>query len=122
MNDLPLYLVVLGLVLSALVFVLGFLFLFKPELGLAFATHRLENLPTVMVNLYFTMAILMAGSIFYGEPEVIAFVFAVTGLAPAHDAWIYARAGQPFIKHVYPAVLSAIMAIGALIVYQTGAV
>jgi hypothetical protein len=70
-----------------------------------------------MANRYFSMAAVMIGALVYGRPEVIAFVFAATGFGPAHDAWIYARAGQPYKKHVLPAVLSAYVAIGALIVY-----
>ena len=117
MNDFPIYLTGLGAVLSVIVVYLGILFMFAPERGLAFATHKVENLPSVMANRYFSMAAVMIGSLVYGEPEVIAFVFAATGFGPAHDAWIYARAGQPYKKHVLPAVLSAYVSIGALIVY-----
>jgi len=69
------------------------------------------------------MAAIMIGSLIYGKSEVIAFTFAVTGLTPAHDAVIYARPDQPYKKHIVPAVLSAFVAIGALIVYfNSGAV
>ena len=117
MTVMPLIIIGLGGILSVIVIYLGVLFQFAPERGLAFATHRVENLTSVMVNRYFSMAAIMIGSLIYGKPEVIAFVFAATGFTPAHDAWIYARAGQPYKKHVLPAVLSAFVVIGALIVY-----
>ncbi len=113
---------ILGAVLSLVVFYIGVLFLIAPERGLKFSTHRAENLTSVMANRYFMMAAMMAGSLVYAKPEVIAFVFFVTGLTPVHDAWIYARNGQPFSKHIPPAVMSALMVIGALYVYfSTGA-
>jgi hypothetical protein len=117
MTEMPLIIMALGAILSVIVIYLGVLFQFAPERGLAFATHKVENLPAVMANRYFSMAAVMVGSLVYGRPEVIAFVFAATGFGPAHDAWIYARAGQSYKKHVLPAVLSAYVAIGALIVY-----
>ncbi len=117
MTEMPLIIIALGGILSVIVIYLGILFQFAPERGLVFATHKVEYLPSVMANRYFSMAAVMIGALVYGKPEVIAFVFAATGFGPAHDAWIYARAGQPYKKHVLPAVLSAYVAIGALIVY-----
>jgi len=117
MTEIPLIIIALGGILSAIVLYLAALFQFAPERGLAFATHKVENLTAVMANRYFSMAALMVGSLFYGKPAVIAFVFAAIGFGPAHDAWIYARAGQPYKKHILPAVLSAFVVIGALIVY-----
>ena len=123
MTEMPLIIMALGGLLCVVVFYLGVLFQFAPERGLAFATHRVENLTSVMANRYFSMAAIMTGSLVYGKSEVIAFTFAVTGLTPAHDAWIYARAGQPYKKHIVPAVFSTFVVIGALIVYfNSGAV
>ena len=117
-----LFILGLGGALCLVVTYLGVLFLFTPERGLEFSSHQRNSLTTVMANRYFSMAAIMIGSLIYGEPEVIAFVFIVTGLTPAHDAWIYARQGQPFTKHIPPAVLSAIVAAAALYVYfNTGA-
>ena len=98
------------------------LFWLNPEKGLAFATHRRENLTEVMVNRYFVIFMVMGGALWYGQPEVVAFVFAVTGIAPLHDAMIYRRAGKPFRKHLIPAALSAVVAVWALLLtINTGA-
>ena len=123
MTEMPLIITALGAILSVIVIYLGVVFQIAPERGLSSSMHTSENLPKVMANRYFSMAAIMIGSLFYGRPEVIAFVFAATGYAPAHDAWIYARSGLPYKKHVLPAVLSAYVTIGALIVYlNSGAV
>ena len=113
MNGLPLFLVLLGGAMTLTVVYLAAIFWIAPERGMNFATHRLEGLPQVMVNRYFVIFMMMGGALFYGQPEVVAFVFAVTGLGPAHDAWIYYRLGKPFQKHLIPATLSAVVAIWA---------
>ena len=123
MSDLPIYITALAALMCAMVLYLGIIFLWAPEKGLEFATHQREHLPSVMANRYFMMAAIMIGSLIYGRPEVIAFAFAVTGYTPAHDAWIYAQNGQPYGKHVVPAVLSAVVVAAALVTfYKTGSV
>ncbi len=119
MNDLPMMMQLLGWAMTLLVAYLCILFWVAPEKGLAFASHRAENLPQVMVNRYFAIFMVMGGALIYGRPEVVAFVFAVTGLGPAHDAWIYYRAGKPFTGHLIPAAASAIVSIWALNIYLT---
>jgi len=123
MSNLPLFMVVLGLAMTLAVGSLGLRFWLNPEKGMAFATHRLEGLPQVMINRYFIIMMVIGGSIFYGRPEVVAFAFAVTGIGPLHDAWVYYRVGQPFRLHLIPAALSAIVAIWALtLIPNAGAV
>lgn len=109
----------IAIFLTATVLILGLLFMFAPDRGMAFATHHPENLPSVMANRYFTNAALMIGALLYGKPVIIAFVFIATGYGAAHDAVIYARAGQPYKKHILPAVLSTIVGGGAFLIYLT---
>jgi len=122
-NDLPLMMVLLGGAMTLTVAYLGISFWLDPVKGMAFATHRPEGLPQVMVNRYFVIMMMIGGSLYYGRPEVVAFSFAVTGIGPAHDAWIYYRLGQPYKKHLIPAALSAVVAIWAFtLIPNAGAV
>ncbi len=117
MSTLPLPVYLLALAMTGIVIWLAVLFLWAPGRGLTFATHEAENLPEVMANRYVAMALIMAGALYNGNPGLIAFIFAATGLSAAHDAWIYARHGKPFVKHVFSATLSAVIALAALIVH-----
>ncbi len=118
---LPIGMIILGGLMTLLVMYLCYSFWATPEKGMDFASHRAESLIAVMANRYFVYFMVMGGALYYGRPEVVAFVFIVTGLSPLHDAWIYYRAGKPFIPHLIPAVLSAIVAIWALaLTTQTG--
>ncbi len=117
MSGLPMYVSAPALFLTGIVVWLAVLFFWKPERGLTFATHERDYLPEVMANRYLAMALIMAGALYDGEPALIAFVFAATGLSAAHDARIYARHRKPFFKHVFSAVFSAIVAAAALLVH-----
>ncbi len=122
MSDLPLALLVLGWAMTLFVAFLAGFFWIAPERGMAFATHRPEGLPQVMVNRYFVIFMVMGGALIYGRAEVVAFVFAVTGIGPLHDAYVYFRLGRSYKKHLVPAALSAVVAIWALMIYSnTGA-
>ena len=114
MNDLPTGMVLLGGAMTMFVAFLALFFWAAPEKAMAFATHRPEGLPQVMVNRYFVILMMIGGSLYYGRPEVVAFCFAVTGIGPAHDAWVYYRLGQPYRKHLIPAALSVVVAVWAL--------
>ncbi len=123
MSTLPFPVVLLAVAMTGIVIWLAILFLWAPGRGLRFATHEVENLPEVMANRYVAMALIMAGALYNGDPGLIAFVFAATGLSAAHDAWIYARHGKSFLKHLFSATLSAVIALAALIVhFNAGAV
>ena len=117
MNGLPIQVTVLAVFLTGIVIWLAVLFLWSPKRGLTFATHERENLPEVMANRYLAMALIMAGALYNGDPGLIAFIFAATGFSAAHDAWIYARHKKPFVKHVFSATLSAVVAVAALVVH-----
>lgn len=122
MSELPILLLLLGGAMTLTVVYLAAIFWASPERGMDFATHRPEGLPQVMVNRYFVIFMVMGASLWYGKPEVIAFVFAITGIGPAHDAWIYYRLGQPYKKHLIPAALSAVVAVWAYtLIPNTGA-
>ena len=117
MSALPAYLSVPALFLTGIVVWLAVLFLWAPRRGLSFATHEAENLPEVMANRYLAMALIMAGALYNGNPGLISFVFAATGISAAHDAWIYARHRKPWGKHLFSALLSAVVAAVALILH-----
>ncbi len=117
MSALPAYVSLPALALTGIVIWLAVLFLWAPRRGLRFATHEAENLPEVMANRYLGMALIMAGALYNGNPGLISFVFAATGLSAAHDAWIYARHHKPYLKHVFSASLSALVSVAALAVY-----
>lgn len=113
MNALPLPLILLGGALTLMVVYLCLIFWIAPQKGMAFATHRPEGLQQVMVNRYFVIFMVMGGALYTGDPAIVTFVFAITGIGPLHDAWIYFRLGKPCGKHLIPAVLSGVVAIWA---------
>ena len=101
---------------------LGVMFLRDPAKGMAFATHRLENLPQVMADRYVALVALGLGATCYGDMKVIAFLFAVFAFLGFADAVIYARAGTPFSKHLMAGVAATVVVVVALAAnFQTGA-
>ena len=120
MSGLPLPLMLLGWALTLTVVYLAWAFWSDSEAGLAFATHRAEQLPRVMVNRYFVIFMFMGGALVSRDPLWIAYAFAVNGIAPLWDAMIYRKAGQPFAKHLVPAALSAVVVGWACYIWQTG--
>jgi hypothetical protein len=120
LSELPTLMVLLGGAMTLMVTYLCVSFWIAPEKGMAFATHRIEGLPQVMVNRYFVIAMMMGGSLIYGRLDVIAYVFAVTGVGPLHDAWVYYRLGTSYKKHLLPAALSAVVATWAFTIHLNG--
>jgi hypothetical protein len=119
-SQLPTLMLVLGGLMTMTVVYLGVTFWLAPEKAMAFATHRIEGLPQVMVNRYFVIAMMMGGALVYGRADVIAYSFAVTGVGPLHDAWVYYRLGTAYKKHLIPAALSAVVAIWAFTIHLNG--
>lgn len=99
---------------------LGLLFLRDPVRGFAITTHRLEQLPQVMSDRYFALALLALGSAVYGDFKVIAYLFGVYAFVSFADAWIYARVNRPYVKHVAAGVLSIIVMVTALVALNPG--
>ncbi|MFT4958981.1 MAG: hypothetical protein ACI92Z_000053 [Paracoccaceae bacterium] len=120
MSQLPTLMLIIGGMMTLMVVYLGVIFWLRPEKGMAFATHSIDGLPQVMVNRYFVIAMMIGGSLVYGRPEVVAFSFAVTGVGPLHDAWVYHKLGTSYQKHLIPAALSAVISIWALTIYLNG--
>ena len=120
MNTLPLGLLILGWALTLTVVYLAWAFWRNSDKGLAFATHRAEQLPRVMVNRYFVIFMFMGGALVSGNLLWIAYAFAVNGFAPLWDALIYRNAGQPYKKHLVPAALSAVVVLWTVYLYLTG--
>lgn len=101
---------------------LAAIFLRDPAKGLAQTTHRLADLPKVMADRYVAFTALAVGATLYRDLKVIAFLFAVFAFMAFADAWIYARQGQPTLKHLtagFAAALVCAVALAAL--FQTGA-
>ncbi len=119
---LPLSVLVLGWALTLTVVYLAWAFWSDPDKGMAFAIHRPEQLPQVMVNRYFVIFMFMGGALVSGDLRWIAYAFAVNGIAPLWDALIYRRAGKSWQKHLVPAAVSAVVVAGALVqLNKTGA-
>ncbi|MEO0390776.1 MAG: DUF4267 domain-containing protein [Pseudomonadota bacterium] len=108
MTDLPLILVALLGVGILIVLPLAWAFYSDPEKGMAQATHRLEQLPYVMVDRYLAVAIIQLGLIFFGNLEMVA-VFCVAGAVMGlGDGLIYKRAGHPHIKHTISGLIAVL--------------
>jgi len=102
---------------------LAWMFFRDPKAGLADATHRPEQLPQVMTNRYLSMTVLAVAAALYGDPLVIAVLFATYAFMGFSDASIYSRAGHPAIKHVAAGLAAAIVVIVALLAqFRNGAV
>ena len=81
--------------------------------GLTMLQHRSEMLPQAMFVRYAALAVLALTAAMIGAPRLLfamLLIFAVIGLG---DAYIYRRAGHPFLLHL---VGGASAAFGAIIV------
>ncbi|MBC7155050.1 MAG: hypothetical protein H5U19_10680 [Rhodobacteraceae bacterium] len=88
---------------------LAVLYVRDPVRGLAQTTHRPEFLPQVMADRYSAMCFLALGATVYGDLKVIAWLFTAFVLMGFADAWIYARAGHPYFKHLLSGVAAAVV-------------
>jgi len=100
---------------------LAALYAVNPVLGLAKTAHHGEDLPKVMGDRYLAFAVLALGAALHGDPDVIAFLFAVFALMGLADAAIYARAGKPFRPHLAAGAVSAGLSLVALLANSNGA-
>ncbi|VAW03311.1 hypothetical protein MNBD_ALPHA07-804 [hydrothermal vent metagenome] len=108
----------LGVVMTAL---LSVIFLRDPKAGLVQTTHRLEKLPQVMTDRYIAMTVLAAGATLYRDMAVIAVLFASFAFMAFADAWIYARSGHPFSKHIGAGIAASLVVIVALMALRATA-
>ncbi|MBL4766649.1 MAG: hypothetical protein JKY94_02915 [Rhodobacteraceae bacterium] len=120
MIQLPTLMLIVGGMMTLMVVYLGRSFWLSLEKGMGFATHSIDGLPQVMMNRYFVIAMMIGGSLIYRRPKVVAFFFAVTGVTPPHDAWIYRRFGASYKKHLIPAAFSAVIAVWTWTIYLNG--
>jgi len=96
-------------------------FALSPRWAMVKVSHHLENLPGVMADRYLGFALLALGAAFYGEPVVIAFLFAVFAVMSFADALIYVRAGKAVAPHLSAGVSATIVTGLALLAhYLTG--
>lgn len=102
---------------------LAAMFLIDPAKGMAWATHRVANLPRVMTDRYVAFTLLAIGATLYRDMNVIAFLFAVFAFIGLADAWIYARDRAPYSKHLMAGVAAALVAAVAVaaMIFQPGA-
>ena len=99
---------------------LGVLFVRNPTRALALTTHRLEDLPKVMADRYFALALLALGAVIHADLKIIAYLFAVFSFLGFADAWIYHRAGKPIAKHFAAGVAGCIVTLCALLALNSG--
>ena len=101
---------------------LAAVFIRDPIRGMAQTTHHPDQLPQVMTGRYIALTALALGATLYGNMAVIAFLFAVFAFLGFADAFIYARAGRPALKHIIAgATAFAVMSCAIAAFYQTGA-
>lgn len=93
---------------------LTLVYLRNPVVALGLTTHRLEDLPRVMTNRYAACLLLALGATLYGDPEVIAYLFAVFAMMAFSDALIYGRRGHAYGKHLISGLASTIVCLVAL--------
>lgn len=94
---------------------LALLFLRDPIAGLSQTTHRLEKLPEVMTDRYIAFTILAIGATLYGDLKVIAVLFTAFAFMGFADAWIYARGGFPFGKHLTAGIAASVVVVVAVL-------
>ena len=107
----------LGVVVSG---VLAWLFIADPENGLKQSTHRRDQLPFVMADRYIAFAWLALFATLYRDMNVIAAVFAAFAFMALADAWIYARAGHAYVKHLM-AGIGALLVVAIALMARGGA-
>jgi hypothetical protein len=79
-----------------------------PVAGLAVLTHRAEQLPQVMLDRYLAFFGFSVFAAIYGDLTVmIAWTLVLAFMALA-DAFIYARLGKPYMKHLSAGVVAFI--------------
>lgn len=93
---------------------LAVLFLRDPARGLKQTTHRAEKLPQVMTDRYIAFTMLAVGATFYGDMAVIAVLFTSFAFMGFADAYIYAKSGHPFKKHIGAGIAASLVVIVAL--------
>lgn len=90
-----------------------------PVAGLAFLTHRIEQLPQVMLDRYLAFFGFSVFAAAYGDLKVlIAWSLTLAFMALA-DAVIYARLGKPYMKHLSGGVAALVAFVIFTIALQT---
>ncbi len=99
---------------------LAVMFARNPQAALDQTTHRLDQLPQVMADRYVAMTLLALGAAVYGDPRVIAYLFATFSLMGFVDAIIYARAGHAITKHFAAGAAALVVTLVALLAPPVG--
>jgi hypothetical protein len=109
-------LAVIGALLPAYI---GALFALSPVRALPQATHRLEQLPLVMVDRYAAFALFALAAALSGDMRIVAVTFAILAVPGFGDAIIYARAGYSYQKHLAAGIGALVVSALALVAAAT---
>ena len=104
----------LAIATGGFLLLLGLVFLFAPQRGLAMTEHRADNLPTIMAGRYFFMTMIALAVAFGGTSQQTAFVFMGLAGVAFFDAAVYAKAKTTVTPHILAGVGALIVAAIAL--------
>jgi len=93
---------------------IALLFWKNPARGMGQATHRMEQLPLVMIDRYVAFALFAIAAALSGDMSIIAVTFAILAVPGLGDALIYARAGHSYYKHLAAGIGALLVSVAAL--------
>ena len=99
----------MAIVGAAFLFVLGAMFLFAPEKGLAATKHHSEDLPTIMAGRYFFFVFAIAVVCWKGSTELVGWLFAGFAALSFFDAVTYAARKKAVLPHLMAGVASLLV-------------
>lgn len=117
-GDVVITLALIGAMIPAYI---GLLFALDPVRALPQATHRIELLPLVMVDRYVAFALFALAAALSGEMAIIAVTFAILAVPGLGDAFLYARAGHSYRKHLAAGLAALLVSALALAAATNGA-
>lgn len=117
-GDVVITLALIGAMIPAYI---GLLFALDPVKALPQATHRIELLPLVMVDRYAAFALFALAAALSGEMAIIAVTFAILAVPGLGDAFLYARAGHSYRKHLAAGLAALLVSALALAAATNGA-
>jgi hypothetical protein len=80
-----------------------------PEVGMRRLTHRLEQLPQVMLGRYIAFAGFTLFVALLGDLRVMAAWALTMAFMAFADSFIYARLGKPYVKHLSAGLAASVM-------------
>ncbi|MEM9055109.1 MAG: hypothetical protein AAGB16_07275 [Pseudomonadota bacterium] len=104
----------LAIVTGGFLLMLGLVFLFAPQRGLAMTKHRAESLPIIMAGRYFFMTLIAVAAAVGGSIKQIGLVFVGLAGVAFFDAATYAHAKTAVAPHVLAGIGALVVAVIAL--------